>query len=70
MLANVIINSSIRQLLMRQWSLLLIVTENIPMPTDPSVTAKKPSAIKPLCLFNEVFDVKNKTALHRIGADK
>ena len=40
------------------------------MSPGPSVTVKNSSAINPLCLFNEVFDVKNKTANLRVGAAK
>ena len=45
-------------------------TYNSPIPPGPSVTVKNPSARKPLCLFIEVFDVKNKNYVHRVGADK
>ena len=33
-------------------------------------SAKKPSARKSLCLFTNILDVKNKTAICRVGADK
>ena len=35
-----------------------------------SAPVKKPSARKSLCLFTKIFDVKKKTAKHRIGAAK
>ena len=40
---------------------------NVPMTSTP---VKKPSDIKSLCLFTNIFDVKKKTAKRRIGAAK
>ena len=47
-----------------------IFTENSLMSPGSYVTDKNPSARKSLCLFTEVFYVKNKTSVHRVGADK
>ena len=47
-----------------------IFTENSPMSLVPSVTVKNPSARNLLCLFTEVFDVKQKTSVQRLGAAK
>ena len=47
-----------------------IFTKNSPMSPGPSVTFKNPSARKSIRLFTEVFDVKNKTVVRRVGADK
>ena len=33
-------------------------------------TVKKPSAIKSLCLFTNIFNVKNKTTKHRVESAK
>ena len=35
-----------------------------------STPVKKPSAIKLLCLFTNILDVKKKTATRKVGADK
>ena len=40
---------------------------NVPMISTP---VKKLSARKSLCLYTNIFDVKKKTAKHRIGAAK
>ena len=40
---------------------------NVPMTSKP---VKKPSARKSLCLFTNILDVKNRTAKHRIVAEK
>ena len=45
-------------------------TDNSTMPPGPSVTVKNSSAGKPLRIFTEVFDVKNRFADHRFGAAK
>ena len=45
-------------------------TENNPIPPCPYMTVKNTSARKWLCLFTEVLDVKKKTAVRRVGADK
>ena len=47
-----------------------IFTDNNPMSPVPSVTVKKPSARNLICLFTEVFDFKQKTAVQRLGAAK
>ena len=47
-----------------------IFTDNIPMSPGPSVNVRKSSAIKSIRLFTEFLDVKNKTAVQRVGADK
>ena len=40
---------------------------NVPMTSTP---VKIPSAKKSLFLFTKIFDVKNKIAKHRVGAEK
>ena len=45
-------------------------TDNSPNVHMTSTPVKKPSASKSLCLFTNIFDVKKKTAKHRIGAAK
>ena len=40
------------------------------MSPDQSETAKNPSAIKPICQFNDVLDIKQKTDVCRLGAVK
>ena len=45
-------------------------TNNIPMIHNPSVSTKKPIAIKSLHQFIETFDVKNNTSDRRFGAAK
>ena len=40
------------------------------MSPGPSVTVKNPKAQISLCLFTQLFDVKNKTAVRQVGADK
>ena len=47
-----------------------IFTNNIPMSPGPSVTVRYPSARKSLRLFTEVLDVKNKSAVRRLGSAK
>ena len=42
-------------------------TDNSPIPPGPSVTIINPSAAKSLHLFTEVLDVKNKSAVRRVG---
>ena len=46
------------------------ITDKSPMSFIMSVLANKSSAIKPLLSFSEVFDVKQKTAVQRLGAAK
>ena len=43
------------------------VTDNTPNVSKP---VKKPSTWKSLCLFTNIFDIKNKIAKLRIGAAK
>ena len=43
------------------------VSPSLPM---NQTTVKKPSARKLMCLFTNIFDVKNKTAKRRVGAAK
>ena len=45
-------------------------TDNSPIPPMTSTPVKKTSAIKSLCLFTNILDVKKKTATRRAGADK
>ena len=45
-------------------------TDNSPIPPGPPMIVKKCSASKSLRLFTEVFDVKKKTAVRRVGAAK
>ena len=45
-------------------------TENIPISPGPSVTVKNTIARISLRLFTELFYVKNKTSILRVGADK
>ena len=45
-------------------------TDNIPMLLGTSVIFKNPITRKQLCIFTEVLDVKNKTAVHRVSASK
>ena len=45
-------------------------TDNSLISYGPSVTVRNPSAKKLLRQFNEVLDVKQKTAVCRLGADK
>ena len=47
-----------------------IFTNNILTLPGPSVTVKNPSARKLLHIFTELFDIKSKTAVRRVGADK
>ena len=44
-----------------------IFTDNSPISPGPSVTVINPSARKSLCLFNEVLDSRNKTAVLWVG---
>ena len=44
--------------------------DKVPISIGPPLIVKKCSARKLLCLFNEVLDVKNKTAIYRVGAAK
>ena len=46
------------------------VTDNSTSVPTTSTPVKKPSSCKSLCLFTNIFDVKKKTAKHRIGAAK
>ena len=46
------------------------VTDDIPSLPMTQTTFKKPSASKSLCLFTNIFDVKKKTAKHRVGVAK
>ena len=41
-------------------------TDNSPRSPITPKTVKKPSARKSLCLFTNIFDVKNKTAVRRV----
>ena len=45
-------------------------TDNSPIYPMSSTPAKKPSAIKSLCLFTNIFDVKNRSATRQVGAAK
>ena len=45
-----------------------IIKNNSPISPGPSKTIRNPSARKSLRLFTEFLDVKNKTAVHRLGA--
>ena len=45
-------------------------TDNSPMSPGPSLNVKKPRARKLLHQFSALFDAKQKTALHRMGATK
>ena len=45
-------------------------TDDSPSFPMTQTTVKKPSARKSLCLFTNIFDVKNKTAKRRVGAAK
>ena len=45
-------------------------TNNIPISPMTSALVNKPSAIKSLCLFTNILNVKNKTATRRVGAAK
>ena len=47
-----------------------IFTENSQMTPAPSMTARKPRAGKPLPIFTEVLDVKNKTDVRQVGTAK
>ena len=47
-----------------------IFTDNSAMSPGPPIIVKKCSARKSICLFTEVLDVKNKTAVRRVGASK
>ena len=47
-----------------------IFTYNSPMSTGPCVAVINPSARKSLRQFTEFLDVKNKTAVHQVGAAK
>ena len=46
------------------------VTDDSPNFTMTSTPVKKPSTRKSLCLFTNIFDVRNKTAKRRIGSAK
>ena len=45
-------------------------TDGSPISTMTSTPVNKSSAIKSLCLFNNILDVKNKTATCRVGSAK
>ena len=45
-------------------------TNNGPMKPNLSVYTKNHSARKPLCEFSGTMDVKHKTDINRLGADK
>ena len=46
------------------------INGNIPMSPGPYMTFKKTSSRKTLNQFSEVLDVKQKTSVRRLGADK
>ena len=46
------------------------ITDDSPSFPMTLKTAKRPSAMKLLCLFTNIFDVKNKTSKRRVGAAK
>ena len=45
-------------------------TDNSPRSPMTPTLSKKPSARKSLCLFTNILDVKNKTAIRQVRADK
>ena len=45
-------------------------TDDSPISPMTSTSVKKPSARKPLCIFTNILDVKNKTATRRVWAAK
>ena len=47
-----------------------IFNYNSPMSPGPYMIVRNPSAGKSLHIFTEVLDVKNKAAVHQVGADK
>ena len=47
-----------------------IFIDNSPMSPGPPMISKMRSARKSLPIFTEALDVKNKTAVRRVGADK
>ena len=46
------------------------VTNDILSLSMTQTTVKRTSAMKSLCLFTNIFDVKKKTAKRRVGAEK
>ena len=44
--------------------------DNSTIPPMTPTPVNKPSAWKSLCLFTNILDVKNKTAIHQVGASK
>ena len=46
------------------------LTKNSPISPMILTSVKKPSAIKPLCLFTNFLNVKRESATHRVGAAK
>ena len=44
--------------------------DNSPISPLASTPVNKPRAMKSLCLFTNILDVRNKTATRRVGADK
>ena len=51
-------------------STLEVLNDNDPISPGTSATLKKPSARVSPCKYTESLDVKQKTAIHRLGADK
>ena len=47
-----------------------VCTNNSLMKHNPSVSSKKHSARKSLRKFTETFNIKHKTAVQRLGADR
>ena len=47
-----------------------VLTDKSPLSPGPSVIVKNTSARKSLCQFSEVLDVKQKTAICGLSADK
>ena len=47
-----------------------VFTDDIPMSPGTHMILRKPSTRKSLFLFTEVLDIKNKTTVRRVGADK
>ena len=47
-----------------------LFTNNRTRSTMTTPTLKKSSARKSLCLFTNILDVKNRTFIRRVGADK
>ena len=46
------------------------IIDEIPSVPMTSTPFKKPSAVKSLCLFTNILDVRNKIAKRRVGAAK